>query len=194
MLTSNSRPSVTFGWKKKQNLNQIHPVLDLVQSDVAPIQSTASSQYSSSVSAASTESPIAPDPDVDLDMRLDSPRNELEFRQPEFALPHPDPRRCREVLRATARCAPLDRPRGQPTALADMFAPDSEEPFELAPDADAEFDERSEPHCGTSLTDRLEKLRDAGVRLAEAHKYSYFSTSSRIKIIYSYVVSLTRGF
>ena len=129
-----------------------------------------------------------------MDVPLDSQRNGLEPHEPEFALPHPDPRRCREVLRATARCAPLDRPRGQPTALADMFAPDTEEPFELAPDADAEFEERTEPHSGTSLIDRLEKLLDAGVRLAEAHKYSYISTFSRIKIMFICVmcISLSR--
>ena len=189
MLASNSRPSVTFGWKKKQNSKQIHSDFELVQSDVAPIQSTTSSQFSSHVIAASTESPISPETDVDIDVPLDSPHSELEPREPEFALPHTDPRRFREVLRVTALCAPLDRPRGQRTALADMFAPDFEEPFDLPPDTDAEFDEAIESDSGTSLTDRVGKLREAGVRLAEAHKYSYFVAFSFINLI-SYNVFL----
>ena len=77
----------------------------------------------------------------------------------------------------------------QRTALADMFAPDFEEPFDLPPDTDAEFDEAIESDSGTSLTDRVGKLREAGVRLAEAHKYSYFVAFSFINLI-SYNVFL----
>lgn len=160
MLSSSSRTNVSFGWKKVQKSNQTQPAVEHVQAEIRTL-SISSPQHSSSITSAATESSLSSEMDVN---------SEASRSGPEFSLPQPDPRRCREMLRAGARSAPLQRP--QPTALAEMFAPDSEEPFEQPPDAEAELDERFATDDATlsSVSERIQKLRDAGVRLAEAHK------------------------